>query len=125
MKLMLGCIALIGSFLATSHPVVLGPDAYPTAGAVLDAFPDRVYAWHNRNGETGKPITDLHKSSHMMLKGPDGLWLDGTVHVGDRVYFIPDFPERLGKGIYKVSTTANWMDGIGGEEYSWEFTVKE
>ena len=47
------------------------------------------------------------------------------LYVGDRVYFIPDFPERLGKGIYKVSTTANWKDGIGGEEYSWEFTVKE
>ena len=90
-------------------------------GAVVSEFPAIVHAWHARDDDD--PSTDLHKSSHIFVKGPDGKWLDGSVHVGEVVGFLADYPERLSDGSYHVWSTAHWKDGLREHEYDWEFTL--
>lgn len=123
MKVMLGGLFVIGSLISFVGPAPLGPHPVPAPGAVLDAFPEEVYAWHNRDGEEGGPEADLHSASHIAVRGPDNLWLDGTVHVGDHVTFLADHPARLAEGIYKVWSVARWADGAATDDFQWEFTV--
>lgn len=125
MKVILGGLLIVSSLGAFSSPAVLGPHPYPLPGAVVEEFPRSVHAWHNREGVDGPPETGLHKASHLAIRGPDDLWLDGTVHVGDQVEFLADHPGKLKDGVYKVTTVARWADGGPPDEFTWKFTLKK
>ena len=117
---LVGLVILIGAAAASfASPAVLGPHPHPKPGAVLDAFPEKVHAWHSR----GEGI-EVHTASHIWLKGPDGKWLDGTVHVGEHVTFLAKYPGTLPEGTYKVWSIARWSDGLEEHVYNWEFSVK-
>ena len=101
----------------------LGPHPYPMPGAVVEEFPLMVHAWHAF--DRGNPEADLHSSSHIYLKGPDGKWVDGTVHVGEVVGIIAEYPERLPEGEYSVWSNAHWKTGDREHGFDWTFTFKK
>lgn len=105
-------------------PTLLGPHPHPDPGSVLEEFPAKVHAWHSIQAKEEARI-DLHRASHIVVKGPDGLWVDGIVHVGNHVSFLADHPDRLAIGTYKVSTVARWADGGADDSFSWEFSVEK
>ena len=126
MKVFLGSLIILASAFAIAKPTPLGPHPFPAPGAVVEEFPENVHCWHNRGGADGdNPSEDLHAASHIVVKGPDGLWLDGTVHVGQHVGFLADHPARLPDGTYKVWSVARWADGAATDEFGWEFSVKK
>ena len=124
MKILLGSLIVAASLSAIARPAPLGPHPVPAPGAVLEAFPEKVHAWHSIQAKE-EAVIDLHRASHIVVKGPDGLWVDGIVHVGNHVSFLADHPDRLGNGTYKVSTVARWADGGADDSFSWEFSVEK
>lgn len=124
MKLILASLLLFGAagtFRPAAASAPPGPHPFPAPGAIVDAFPAEVHCWHGR----GTPETDLHKASHTCVQGPDGKWLDGTVHVGEHAAFLADHPDRLPDGEYTASSVARWRDGGEEHPYVWTFTVRK
>jgi len=107
--------------LLPSAPVRRGPHPSPEPGAVLGSFPEAVSAWH---GNPDGLHDVLHKASHLVVKGPDKKWVDGTVTVSEKVSFKADRAAELGEGEYKATAWGRWTSGVEEEPYTWTFTVK-
>ncbi len=115
----LAATLLIGLLVPT--PLRRGPHPSPEPGAVLASFPAEVSAWH---GHLDGAHDALHKASHLVVKGPDGKWVDGTVGVGEKAFFRADRPADLVDGEYKATAWGRWTSGVEEYPYSWSFTIK-
>ncbi|HET6205144.1 MAG TPA: hypothetical protein VFI25_20310 [Planctomycetota bacterium] len=102
-------------------PLRRGPHPTPAPGAVLASFPEEISAWHGH--PDGKHDT-LHKASHLVVKGPDGKWVDGTVSVGEKVFFRADRPADLAEGEYGATVWGRWTSGEEEHPFAWSFTLR-
>ena len=102
-------------------PLRRGPHPSPAPGAVLTSFPEEVSAWH---GFPDGKHDVLHKASHLVVKGPDGKWVDGVVTAGEKVQFRADQAAALPEGEYKATAWGRWTSGEEEPPYSWSFTVR-
>jgi hypothetical protein len=102
-------------------PAPRGPHPSPEPGAVLSVFPESVSAWHGvADGKHDK----LHRASHLVVKGPDGKWVDGDVRVGEKVSFEATQREALFEGEYAATAWGRWTSGVEESPYTWKFSVR-
>ncbi|MGH7150696.1 MAG: hypothetical protein ACREIU_08365 [Planctomycetota bacterium] len=107
--------------LLAPSPLRRGPHPSPAPGAVLASFPAEVSAWH---GNPDGKHDVLHKASHLVVKGPDGKWVDGAVSVGEKVLFRADRTAGLPDGEYSATAWGRWTSGVEEPPYSWSFTLR-
>jgi len=120
MRLLLAA-TLLPLLLPFPPPLRRGPHPDPPPGAVLAGFPEKVSAWHGvEDGVHDK----LHRASHLVVKGPDGKWVDGDVRVAEKAVFEATDRNALPEGKYEARAWGRWVSGAEEPPYAWSFSVK-